>query len=190
MSPLQLVETLELVLAVLVYLLFLLVASLAIILGITVGMGVLGAVLSAPLLSLLPDVRRFLAAATGGGPDDETPAWRVAVRLRYLLLSALFGLGYGVVFLVLFAPIREYDVAHPEVELASLVVWIPVLFVVCAVPVVTAIHRRSRAWTTETSLRSVLLQWTVFLGVVVGLGTGIPVLATGFGLGAPGFPAW
>ncbi|GCF12517.1 hypothetical protein Harman_04520 [Haloarcula mannanilytica] len=174
----QLLEGIASILAIFLYILLLAVLSFGILFGIAAVMGVAGSVLSIPLLYVLPDVRRFLLLASGGAPDDQTPPWRVAVRPRYLLLSMLFGVSYGVVFLVLFIPFRELRLVHASVGPVPLLLGIPLSFVTLAVPLAFGIQRTSSAWTETTDSRSVLVQWIVFLTVVVTLGTAVPVVVT------------
>ena len=174
----QLFEGIAAILAIFLYILILAVLSLGILFGIAVIMGVVGSVLSIPLLYVLPDVRRFLLLASGGVPDDQTPPWRVAFRPRYLLLSMVFGVSYGVVFLLLFVPFRELRVVHASVGPVPLLLGIPLSFVVLAVTLAFGIQRTTTAWSGTTDSRSVLLQWTVFITVVVAIGTAVPVVAT------------
>ena len=174
----QLVEGIAAILAIFLYILILAVLSLGILFGIAALMGLAGSVLSVPLLYVLPDVRRFLLLASGGAPDDRTPPWRVAFRPRYLLLSAVFGVSYGVVFLLLFVPVSELGLVHASVGPVPLLVGIPLSFVALAVPLAFGTQRLSGAWTETTDSRSVLVQWAVFLTVVVAVGTAVQVAAT------------
>ncbi|WP_336338859.1 hypothetical protein [Haloarcula brevis] len=174
----QLLDGIAAILAVFLYLLILAVLSFGILFGIAATMGVVGSVLSVPLLYVLPDVRRFLLLASGGAPDDRTPPWRVAFRLRYLLLSAVFGVGYGVVFLLLFIPVRELGLIRASVGPVPLLVGIPLSFVAVAVALAVGIQRSSSAWTDATDSRSVLVQWVVFVTIVVTLGTAVPIVAS------------
>jgi len=174
----QLLEGIAGILAIFLYILILAVLSLGILIGIAVIMGVVGSVLSVPLLYVLPDVRRFLLLASGGAPDDRTPPWRVAFRLRYLLLSVLFGVSYGVIFLLLFIPVRELGLIHASVGPVPLLLAIPLSFVALAVTLAFGIQRTTSAWTDTTDSRSVLVQWTVFIAVAVTIGTAVPVVAT------------
>ncbi|WP_363467720.1 hypothetical protein [Halogeometricum borinquense] len=171
------------------YILFIAVVSMVLIFAITGGIGLLGAVLSVPFLYVFPDVRRYLILASGGQPEAEISPWRMAFRPRYLLLAILFGVGYGITFLFLFEPIRTSDFMRPIIGPVPLIAGIPAAFVLLATPVVYTIHRRSSAWTPETSKWSVLLQWAVFLTAVVTLGTAIPALAVRFQSALPLFSA-
>lgn len=152
--------------------------QLAVMWAITGGIGVVGGVLSAPMLSVLPDVRRFLVLASGGHPDDETPSWRVVLRLRYLLLSMVFGILYGLTFVVLLGPFIRLGLfpgrGEPTLSLALL----PAVYVSASALFAYGVHRYSSAWTGTASTRSVLAQWLVFLGVVVTIGTAGAYVAT------------
>jgi hypothetical protein len=174
----QLLEGVAAIVAIFLYILILAVLSFGILFGIAVIMGVVGSVLSIPLLYVLPDVRRFLLLASGGAPDDRTPPWRVAFRPRYLLLSMVFGVSYGVVFLLLFIPFRELGVVHASVGPVPLLLGIPLSFVALAVALAVGIQRTTTAWSETTDSRSVLVQWTVFVAVAVALGTAVPVAVT------------
>jgi hypothetical protein len=174
----QLLEGIAAILAIFLYILLLAVLSFGILFGIAAMMGVAGSMLSVPLLYVLPDVRRFLLLASGGAPDDRTPPWCVAFRPRYLLLSIVFGVSYGVVFLILFIPFRELRLVHASIGPVPLLLGIPLSFVVLALTLAFGIQRTSSTWTETTDSRSVLLQWAVFMTVVVTLGTAVPVVAT------------
>ncbi len=151
--------------------------QLAVMWGITGGIGVAGGVLSAPMLSVLPDVRRFLILASGGHPDDETPSWRVVLRPRYLLLSMVFGILYGLVVVVLLVPFIRFGLFPGRGELTLSLALLPAVYVVASTLFAYGVHRFSSAWTETTSTRSVLIQWAVFLGVVVTVGTGSAYVA-------------
>lgn len=173
----QLVEGVGALLAIFLYLLLLAVLGLGIFFGLAAAVGLAGAVPSIPLLYVLPDVRRFLALASGGDPDEETPPWRIAIRPRYLLLSMAGGVAYGTVFLLLFIPVRELGLVG--VAVGPVPVWfgIPVAFVGFAVPVAYVAHRNSRAWTEATDARFALLQWLAFVSAIVAVESTVPFLA-------------
>ncbi|AUV82413.1 hypothetical protein C2R22_12805 [Salinigranum rubrum] len=162
------------VLSIILYILLLFVLSLGIWLGITGGIGLLGGVLSVPVLYVLPDVRRFLIEASGGQPDDETPSWRVVLRPRYLLLSVAFGIIYGFSFLALFIPFSRLGLFPGRGEPTLSVALLPAVFITASALFAYGVHRHSSAWTGTASRRSVLVQWVVFLSVVVIIGTGLP----------------
>lgn len=162
------------VLAILLYFLLLFVLSLGVWLLLTGGIGLIGGVLSVPTLYVLPDVRRFLVRASGGRPDDGTPSWRVVLRPQYLLLSAAFGIAYGFSFLALFVPFSQLGLFPGRGEPTPSVALLPAGFVAASAVFAYGVHRRSSAWTGTSSRRSVLIQWVVFLGVVVTVGTAIP----------------
>lgn len=149
------------------------ILQVGIMLAITGGVALLGGVLSVPVLSVLPDVRRFLVLASGGRPDDETPSWRVVLRLRYLGLSVVFGIVYGFTFVVLLVPFARLGLFPARGEPTPSVALIPGLFVLASALFAFGIHRYSSAWTGTASTRSVLAQWLVFLGAVVTVGTGL-----------------
>ncbi|WP_424004333.1 hypothetical protein ACOZ4I_06915 [Haloarcula salina] len=174
----QLVEGVVALLAIVLYLLALAALGLGILFGFAAAIGLVGAVPTIPLLYVLPDVRRFLALASGGGPADETPPWRVALRLRYLLLSMAGGVAYGTVFLLLFIPVQELGLLHAAVGPVPVWFAIPLGFVGFVAPLAYVAHRNSRAWTETTDARSVFLQWLVFATVVVAVETAVPVLVT------------
>ncbi|MDS0221251.1 hypothetical protein NDI54_07810 [Haloarcula sp. S1AR25-5A] len=69
----QLLEGIAGILAIFLYILILAALSFGILFGIAAVIGVVGSVLSIPLLYVLPDVGRFLLLASGGAPDDRTP---------------------------------------------------------------------------------------------------------------------
>ncbi|WP_276274174.1 hypothetical protein [Haloarcula litorea] len=162
------------VLSIILYILFLFVLSLGIWLALTGGIGLAGGVLSVPVLYLLPDVRRFLVEASGGRPDDGTPAWRVALRPRYLLLSIAFGIVYGFSFLALFIPFSRLGLFPGRGEPTPSVALLPAVFILASALFAYGVHRHSSAWTGTATRRSVLAQWVVFLSVVVTVGTAIP----------------
>jgi len=170
----QVLDGVVAVLGIILYILLLFVLSLGIWLVITGGIGLLGGVLSVPLLYVLPDVRRFLIYASGGRPDDGTPSWRVVLRLRYLILSIAFGIVYGFAFLALFIPFSRLGLFPGRGEPTLSVALLPAVFIVASTLFAYGVHRHSSAWTETASRRSVLAQWVVFLGVVVAVGTGIP----------------
>lgn len=141
--------------------------------GITGGIGLLGGVLSVPVLSVLPDVRRFLVLASGGRPDDGTSSWRVVLRPRYLLLSFAFGVVYGFTFVVLLVPLVRLGLFPGRGEPTLSVALVPAVFVLASTLFAYGVHRYSSAWTGTVSRRSVLAQWLVFLSAVITVGTGI-----------------
>ena len=162
------------VLGIILYILLLFVLSLGIWLVLTGGIGLVGGVLSVPVLYVLPDVRRFLVQASGGRPDDGTPSWRVVLRPRYLLLSIAFGIVYGFTFLALFVPFSRLGLFPGRGEPTLSVALLPAVFILASALFAYSVHRHSSAWTGTASRRSVLAQWVYFLGVVVHVGTGIP----------------
>jgi len=174
----QLLEGLGVILSIVLYLVLLAVLTFGIMLAFAAAMGVVGTALSIPLLYVLPDVRRFLVLASGGAPDDETPPWRVALRPRFVLLAIGFGVTYGLTFLVLFIPVSEYGLTTATVGPVPILVGIPLAFVLIIVPAAYVAQRYSSAWTETTERRSVLVQWTVFVTVVVTLGTAVPIFVT------------
>jgi len=135
----QLLEGIVGILGILLYVLLLAVLSFGILAAIAAGMGLIGAALSVPLLYVLPDVRRFLVLASGGEPDDETPPRRVALRPRFLLLSITFGVAYGLAFLLLFLPVREFGLIHATVGPVPIPVGIPLAFTLVALAVAYAV---------------------------------------------------
>lgn len=160
-------------LAIILQLLLFFMLQIGIMVGITGGIGLLGGVLSVPMLSVLPDVRRFLVLASGGRPDDGTPSWRVILRPRYLLLSFAFGIVYGFAFVVLLVPLIRLGLFPGRGEPTLSVALVPAVFVLASTLFAYGVHRFSSAWTGTASSRSVLAQWMVFLSVVVTAGTGI-----------------
>jgi hypothetical protein len=167
----QVVSTVASILAILLYLLVLFVLTAGIWFGITAAVGVVGGVFSVPLLYVLPDVRRFLIRVSGGRPD--TAPWRVAFRPRYLLGSAAFGIVYGLVFVPLLGLLGDLGLFPGRGEPTPILLVIPVTVAVSTALLVYAVHRYSDSWTPEMSARAVLVQWVVFLLVVVAAGTGI-----------------
>lgn len=161
------------VLSIILYIFLLFVLSLVIWLAITGGVGLLGGVFSVPVLYVLPDVRRFLVKASGGRPDDGTPSWRVVLRPRYLLLSVAFGIVYGVAFLVMFIPFSQSGLFPSRGEPTLSVALLPAVFIVASALFAYGIHRYSATWPGTVSRWSVLVQWLVFLGLVVTIGTGL-----------------
>ncbi|WP_435067456.1 hypothetical protein [Haloplanus sp. C73] len=162
------------VLAIILYILLLAVLSFGLWLLLTGGIGLVGGVLSVPALYVLPDVRRFLVYASGGRPDDGTASWRVVLRPRYLLLSIAFGVVYGLAFLAMFIPFSRLGLFPGRGEPTLSVALLPAVFVVASALFAYTVHRYSSAWTGTASRRSVLVQWLVFLGIVVTVGTGVP----------------
>lgn len=159
---------------IILYVLDLVVLSVGIWFVITGGIGLLGGVLSVPVLYVLPDVRRFLVQASGGDPDSGAPSWRVVLRPRYLLLSLAFGIGYGVAFLALFVPFSQLGLFPGHGEPTLSVALLPAVFILASATFAYGVHRHSSAWTGTSSRRSVLIQWVGFGGVVVTVGTGLP----------------
>lgn len=140
---------------------------------ITGGIGLLGGVLSIPMLSVLPNIRRFLVLASDGQADDGTPSWRVVFRPRYLLLSFAFGIVYGFAFVVLLGPLIRLGLFPGRGEPTLSVALVPGVFVLASTLFACEVHRYSAAWTGTASRQSVLAQWMIFLSVVVTVGTGI-----------------
>lgn len=169
----QVVDSVIPLLVIILQLLVFFMLQVGIMVGITGGIGLIGGVLSVPVLSMLPDVRRFLVLASGGQPDDGTPSWRVVLRPRYLLLSFAFGIVYGLAFVMLLGPLIRLGLFPGRGEPTLSVALIPAVFVSASTLFAYGIHRYSSAWTGTASRRSVLAQWVVFLGVVVTVGSGI-----------------
>lgn len=158
---------------VLSLLLFFLIQA-AVLFVLTAAVGVIGSVLSVPLLYVLPDVRRFLIQLSGGRPDSAP--WRVAFRPRYLLGSALFGIVYGLAFIPMMRLLIDLGLFPGAGEPTPIIVVIPLTFGAASGLLAYAIHRFSASWTEGTSTKAVLLQWAVFLTVVVTVGTGVALI--------------
>ncbi|EMA32812.1 hypothetical protein C444_06306 [Haloarcula japonica DSM 6131] len=173
----QILDSLVTLLTLILQLLLFFMLQLGVMVAITGGIGLAGGVLSVPVLSVLPDVRRFLVQASGGRPDDGTPSWRVVLRPRYLLLSFVFGILYGLTFVALLGPLIRLGLfpgrGEPTLSLALL----PAVFVLASTLFAYGVHRYSSAWTGTATRRSVLAQWMVFLSVVVTVGTGSAYVA-------------
>jgi len=158
-------------LALLLSLLLFFLIQAGIMFAITAAVGVIGSVLSVPLLYLLPDVRRFLIALSGGRPDSKP--WTIAFRPRYLVGSAGLGIAYGFVFIVLMGLLIDVGLFPGAGEPTPILVLIPLAFGATSGLLAYAVHRVSGSWSEELSGRDVLLQWAVFLTVVVTVGTGV-----------------
>jgi hypothetical protein len=146
----------------------------AVLFALTAAVGLVGSVLSVPLLYVLPDVRRALIQASGGQPDAAP--WRVAFRPRYLLGSALFGVVYGLAFIPMMRLLIDIGLFPGAGEPTPIIAVIPLTFGAASGLLVYAVHRYSAAWTEGTSARAVLVQWAVFLTVVVTVGTGVALI--------------
>lgn len=162
------------ILAVLAYLLVIGVLALLAFVAIAVGLGLVVALGSVPPLYVLPDVRRFFVRATGGRVADGRALWRVATRRRYLGLSIGVGLAYGITALSIFGPLADLGLVGASVGPVPVLLSVPVAFGLLALGAGVLAHRASSAWTETTSVRSVLLQWTVLVTVVVALVTAVP----------------
>jgi len=172
----QVFELLVGILGLLLYFLLLAVLSAGIIAALTAALGLAGGALSVPLLYILPDVRRFLVQASGGRPDESTPTWRVVLRPRYLLLSALFGIGYGFAVVVVLDPVIRLGLFEGAGEVRAGLVVIPIIFTVAATLFAYGVHRLSSTWPEGASRRGVFAQWLVFVGTVVTAATAVAVV--------------
>ncbi|WP_277541118.1 hypothetical protein [Haloarcula laminariae] len=172
----ELLDGLLFVVGLLIYFLLLLMLSAGIIAAMTGLLGLAGGVLSVPLLYVLPDVRQFLVRASGGRPDEATPTWRVVLRPRYLLLSAVFGVSYGFAVVVLLDPLIQVGLFPGAGEVTPGLVVIPVVFTGVTTLVAYGAHRLSSTWPAGASKRGVFAQWLAFVGVVTTAATAVALL--------------
>ncbi len=81
---------------------------------------------------------------------------------------------WNVAFLALFIPFSQLGLFPGRGESTLSVALLPAVFISASALFAYSVHRHSSAWTETASKRSVLVQWLVFLSIVVTVGTGIP----------------
>jgi len=158
------------ILGFVLYLLLMGVVAVAVLLALVGGIGVVGAILSTPLLYVFPDVRRFLESHTGEESGSPSSPRSVVLRRRYLLLCLKFGLGYGLTFILVYAPIKELGLVGTSVGPVPLLAIVPLLYSPVIANYGYRRHRRSNAWRPAATERTVFLQWLVFVSVAALVG--------------------